>query len=355
MKKNKLNNILFVGDLNEGTRSLMRLQILKELGAIVKCLTNTPVPFIAGVDKPTLYTRVLNKLRIPRDEVGINKALIEVAKSDETFDIAWIEKSTMLRPATLKYFKKKSVNTQIVSLSEDDMYALHNRSRYYEYSLNLYDIVFTTKLYNLDELKTLGAKDVRLFLDSYSSHLHRPLNRYRVIKNKEIDISFIGTYEKERADIILWLGLKGLKVIVYGNGWSSLVGKSKNITIMNKAILSEEYVQVINNSKINLGFLRKINRDQVTSRSMEITGCGGFLLAERTSRHSYIFKEGVEAEFFSSKEELKKKIEYYLNNYDEIQKVSKNGRTRCLTSGYDMKSQINNILKYIGQSKFSSL
>ena len=355
MQKFKYLNILFIGDLNEGARSLMRAEILKEVAGSVKCLTNTPIPFIAGVNKPAFYTRVLNKLRIPRDEVGINEALIKIAKSDHTFDVAWIEKSTMLRPSVLKYFKKKSINTKIISLSEDDMFAYHNRSRYYEKSLNYYDTVFTTKLYNLDELKLLGANDTELFLDSYNSELHRPLKKYNVIKDKEIDISFIGSYEGDRANIIMWLGSMGFKVIVYGNGWSSLVNKNKNINIMDSAILSEEYVKTINNSKINLGFLRKINRDEVTSRSMEITGCGSFLLAERTSRHSELFKEGYEAEFFDSKEELKKKIEHYLKNFDEIEEISKNARIRCLKDGYSMKSQIENILKYLYKSKFLSI
>ena len=58
---------------------------------------------------------------------------------------------------------------------------------------------------------------------------------------------------------------------------------------------------------------------------------------------------------FLKKEELKKKIEHYLKNFDEIEEISKNARIRCLKDGYSMKSQIENILKYLYKSKFLSI
>lgn len=343
----KTKKVLFVGDLNQGTRSLMRAQKLKDLCGEVVTLTNTPVPFIAGIHKPSLLTRVLYKLRLPQDETTINQTLQRLARSGEIFDAFWFEKSIMLRPETLKLIKQALPEARLISISEDDMYALHNRSRYYEKSLPFYDVVFTTKTYNLEELKQLGARRTEFFLDSYDEDLHRPLVGFHVMDDKDIDVSFVGTYEKERGQTIQWLAAQGVRIVVYGNGWASLKNSHPNLDILNRPVYGEEYVEIINRSKINLGFLRKINRDQVTSRSMEITGAAAFLLAERTDRHLKLFEESVEAEFFSSDEELLEKIKKYLCDPEQARRIGLAARERCLRSGYGMREQVAAILNRV--------
>lgn len=347
MQEFKSKSLLFVGDLNEGTRSLMRAKKLLNIFAKVELVSNTPVPFIAGVTKPNYLTRILHKLRFPRDESKLNNDLVRLAKSGSKFDIVWIEKSPALRKKTLKLIREGHPKAILLSISEDDMYAHHNRSHYYEGCLPLYDIVFTTKTYNLQELRKLGARRTEFFLDSYDELLHRPLLDYSDIKAKDIDVSFIGTFEPERAATIKWLGEQGIKVVVFGNGWGEIKDMSANINIQNFPVYGEDYVTVINRSKINLGFLRKINRDEVTSRTMEITGSKGFLLAERTKRHQELFEEGVEADFFSSDQELLEKIKFYLRNLDRINAIANSGKNRCQQSKYEMQEQIFKILKCI--------
>jgi spore maturation protein CgeB len=341
---------LFVGDLNEGTRSLFRAKVIKNLGVDLITISNTRVPFIAGIHRPSFVSRVANRIGFTLDEENINKKIILSIKKHPDLNFIWVDKSMMLRPSTLVKIKNINDGLIIASISEDDMFAAHNQNYFYKKTLKLFDIVFTTKVYNLSELKLLGARKTSFFLDSYYEDLHRPLPDYLKIESKMIDVSFIGSYEAERAATLLWLSKQGVRIVVAGNGWEGFRKKNiKNITFCNGALYGDDYVKFINQSKINICFLRKINRDQVTSRTMEIVGAGGFLLAERTERHQDLFKEGLEAEFFSGNEELLKKINEYLGSPERILRVSMAGRCRAVKSGYGMKYQTSQMIKQIAE------
>lgn len=338
-------SILFVGDLNEGGRSLQRCETLGMLGHDVVALSSVPVPFIAGIDSLSLLTRVMWKLKLPPDPAHVNCA-IRAAINEKQFDVVWIDKGVTIRPATLQYIKRHLPDSVLVSCSEDDMYARHSQTYWYLRGLKYYDVVFTTKTYNLAELKTLGARRTSLFLDSYDERLHRRV----VLSASEIqqlacDVGFIGSFENDRAARMLYLAEHGIPVNVYGNGWNSWVGRNPNLIVHDKPIYGDDYIKDINATKINLCFLRKINRDEVTSRSVEIPACGGFMLGERTKRHQDYFVEGKEAEFFGSNIEMLEKVRYYLENTEEREKIARAGGARCVTSGYSMRAQLDQMLK----------
>lgn len=341
---NAARSILFVGDLNEGGRSLQRCQTFRASGHDVVALSFVPVPFIAGIDRPSLVSHLLWKLKIPSDPTHVNQH-IRIELAGRNFDVVWIEKGVMVRPSTLRFIKKNSPGSILVSCSEDDMFARHSRTYWYLKGLKYYDIVFTTKVYNLTELKTLGARRTHLFLDAYDEKLHRPVVLSEPVKKQyACDVGFVGSYESERAQRMLFLAEHGIKVTVYGNGWGGWIGKNPNLIVKNKPIYAEEYVKAINATKINLCFLRKINRDEVTSRSVEIPACGGFMLGERTARHLESFEEGKEAEFFNSNEEMINKVRSYLEDDEARKTIARAGRERCINSGYSMRTQLDRML-----------
>ena len=89
----------------------------------------------------------------------------------------------------------------------------------------------------------------------------------------------------------------------------------------------------------------------ITSRSIEIPACKGFMLAERTNRQKEIFIEGDEADYFSSDEELLKKIKFYLSDDAKRLKVAHNGYVKCIKSNVSMKDVIHQVVAKVSSSQ----
>lgn len=339
--------ILFVGDLNKHTRSFQRSGALKNLGHELILHSFVRIPWEAGRDTPSPPEKILYKIGIPRDKVGINEKIKQSVRS-YGFDIIWLEKGNVYKPSTLKFVKKIQPDVKLVSCSEDNMALPHNNSFYFRRGISQYDIVFSTKRDYMDSLQKMGARRVELFLDAYDRELHRPIELSSNDRKKyACDVGFVGTFEKDRFEDVLYLVKNGIKVIVWGNGWEDCEGTDPNLVIKKSPLYGEEYVKAINATKINLCFLRKINRDKVTSRSVEIPACGGFMIGERTVRHWELFEEGKEAEFFESKEELLEKVKYFLENEKKRERIAKAGRDRCLSSSYSHEEQLRIMVKKI--------
>lgn len=280
-------------------------------------------------------------IRLPDNSNANNEIKELVSKSiNDPYQIVWIDKGLTINPETLIYIKKKSPLSKIVSYSPDNMALRHNQSQNYLQCIPLYDVHFTTKSYILDDMRKLGAVRINYTNKHYEKTFHHP----RKLTKDEIfklggDVGFIGAWEKERCDSILYLANRGLKVKVFGDGRWNEYKNIKNLEIL-PGIFSEDYSKALQAFKISLCFLRKMNYDQQTSRSMEIPACGGFMLAERTTEHLELFEEGKEADYFTTNEELYEKCLYYLNNDDLRQNIARAGTLRCETSGYSNEESI---------------
>ncbi len=310
------------------------------------------------VDTPTrpvsLRYKVANRLfnyglpvALP-DRGGANRK-IRQAVTAKHYHIVWIDKGLTIDPSTLAYIKKVSPSTVIVSYSPDNMALRHNQSLNYLRCLPLYDYVFTNKSYIIPQMEALGARRVFFFNNGYESTFHYPWeltpDDYARLGG---DIGFVGVWEKERCQSILYLADHGLSVRVFGTGrWREYRDYSPNLRIEDRTLQSEDYSKSLAAFKISLCFLRKLNDDRQTTRTMEIPACGGFMLAERTDEHMALFKEDKEAVFFSSDRELLEKCRYYLAHEKERQEIARQGHQRCIDSDYSNRGLVRSILEKI--------
>ena len=231
----------------------------------------------------------------------------------------------------------------------------HNNCRRWRQALEAYDLIVTTKIANIEnsELEALGAKRVLFVRQTYDPKSHFPM----ALDDDELerfgaDLSFVGVYEDARAQSLLKMADAGLPVRLWGPNWAGKI-RHPNLRVMGRAAVntpgSPDYSKVLSGTKISLGFLRKLNRDQHTSRSVEIPACGSMLLAERTPDHMSMFREGIEAEFFASNDELIEKARHYLGHEEARLRIAQAGRERCLRD-YSPSIQVERILKALAET-----
>ena len=338
--------ILYVGPLNKGGTCLQRMQAMKDLGCTVTPVDTEP----ADVKKKQrqLLFRLKRKILGPSDLAGVNERILQLLK-DNTCQILWIDKGLTIKAETLKDVRQISPKTTIAGYSPDDMLNPDNQTRHFLKGLTYYDIFFTTKSYGVEELKGLGCKRVEFVDNAYDPNTHRPMEITDEDRLKYGGpVGFIGTYERERAESILYLAKNGVNVRVWGEDWNRKCKLSHpNIKIEGKPLLGDDYARAICSFDINIVFLRKINRDLQTTRSIEVPACGGFMLAERTNEHIRLFEENKEAAYFSSSEELVEMVRYFLEHDEERKRIAQSALRRCLSGRYSYRDRITEMFQEI--------
>ncbi|MBZ0159605.1 MAG: glycosyltransferase [bacterium] len=285
---------------------------------------------------------------VSRPDVANDNARLLAAAKQGHWDIVWLEKALTIGPQTLVGVRKHCPVARIIGFSPDDMNGRHNQSQQFLKALPLYDYFLTTKSYNVHELGNRGCPNVVFVGNGFDPDTFRPLpvsseDRIRLGG----DVGFIGTYERERADLMYYLATQGIRVRGWGSNWGKMPWQHPNLAIENTPLYGDDFAKACATFKINLAFLRKINRDQQTTRSVEIPACGGFMLAERTDEHLELFEEGEEAEFFASREELLEKCRHYLRDNQARIRIAQRGYERCLRSGYSNSERLREALRII--------
>jgi spore maturation protein CgeB len=72
------------------------------------------------------------------------------------------------------------------------------------------------------------------------------------------------------------------------------------------------------------------------------------MIADRTDEHQMFFKEGHEADFFSSEEELLDKVRFYLTDEALRERMALRGFQRCVDSGYSYRARLEVTLAGLG-------
>lgn len=183
-----------------------------------------------------------------------------------------------------------------------------NKSRYF--SLNL-----TTCNDLIKRYESIGQKAIYFPLASSQKTF------YPLISPKLFDIVFIGSNYGQRTLLINHLLSKGFNISCYGHGWpNGFVSADETNKLMSKAKI------VLGHSGV--GYCA--NYTTLKLRDFDSIISGAFYITQRNNELLNHFVEGLHFECYSSFEELCNKINYYLVNEKDRERIASQGRVHAL-------------------------
>lgn len=260
-----------------------------------------------------------------------HRALVDLCRHNQ-FDMVFVMAENFIRRETLEAMQDASPRPPVL------MYHSHDNNfssgilkpNHFFSTLNEYDLVFTTKSQNVERYKSLGQQNSFFIPSAYEPAVHHPVleqdSRYR---KSELLVTFVGTYDRSRDPILEKVGWDRLQV--WGSHWqrSPHFPKHKD-HIHPNPIYYFEFADVLSSSACSLGLLRAEAEDLHTQRTFEIPACGALQFSPRTDEILSFFEEDKEIVCFSSAEELKDKLDYYLRDESARRKVAEAGHRRCV-------------------------
>ncbi len=339
------HRVFMVGELDEGSTSFSRLRALRRFSREVKAVSTKGR--ISGL---SLWQQALtNHLYWGPRVRAINHETLESARRFQP-ELLWVDKGLHLLPQTLVAIRRAGCRLS-VHFSPDNMMIPANQSPLYLKAIPLYDVHITTKTHNIKWLIQRGARRVMHMGNGFDPDLHRPVTL--TPKERErfgCDIGFVGHWEPSREETLFQLWKQGYRIKVWGGGWRRARRRRHPLFRESCHLVADEYVKALCGAKINLCFLSRWFFDRTTTRSVEIPACGAFMLAERNEEHLALFQEGVQAEFYSSSDEMMEKIKRYLADDDQREAIAQAGRARCL-EGYSYEDRLRSVLSQVLQEQ----
>ncbi len=234
-------------------------------------------------------------------------------------DVLFILKGFYYDIKTLKMIRQKLPHVKLVHFNPDNSFNtwhFGNSNAWIRKSIPYYDIHLTWGKFLISPLRRAGAQKIIYFPFGFDPSLHHPVLELSLEEKKKYssDISFVGSWDEERE---YWLShLLDYNIKIWGNGWDR-AADSIQAKWQKSEITGKNFSTVCCASKINLNFIRRQNLPAHNMRTFEIPASGGFMLSTRTEEQSQLFSEGSEIACFSTPQELREKLDFYLR-YAEV-------------------------------------
>jgi spore maturation protein CgeB len=268
---------------------------------------------------------IINRIEIDKMNMSLYNAVLSYKP-----DLALILAGETITTETLYKIRKEGIVT--ANWFMDSVYSPHRKSFVEEIS-PYYDFFFMIDSLEVLKYVKISAKYVYWLPLALDPALHKTVYLNDNEKQKySSNVTFVGTVIPVREDILEAVANFGLNIWAPPtSAYGSWIDRRPTLSRSYRGgpIFGEEVVKIYNAAKIVIS-IDSLYRNQifsVTPRVFEVAGCGSFHICNYNEQLNKLhFEIGKDIVCFNNKEDLRKLIQYYLENEVERVAVAINGQ-----------------------------
>lgn len=198
-----------------------------------------------------------------------------------------------------------------------------------------FDLIVTTKSFQVDALSAIAGRDRVAFLHhGYSSVGTPPMTGAQT--EMLWDVCFVGNASPHKLSYLQAVAcrLPGIRILVVGNGWEIAKGTPLEPMVLGYPLIGDFLSRLVARSRINLAVhfgkhARTGWEDFVSRRTFEIPAYGGFMLHIDNHEVRELYDVGTEVDVFSTPAQLADKVAFYLDNPALAEASARRARARA--------------------------
>ena len=324
-------------------------QGLKELGHLVEVF-----------EAPSFYSAfgALKELRVGMERLEylensflqvVSQAILAKVEAFEPDLVLALAQAPLSRQA-LKRLRKDEVLTVMWFVEDYRLFTYWKAfAPYYDYFAVIQKEPF------LEQLRDIGVEQPFYLPLAAQPDFHRPLELTAVQRKKYgADVSFLGAGYPNRRRAFAQLTSYDFKI--WGSDWEGETALEPYIQRQGARIEPEEAIAIFNATRINLNLHSSVQKDVlvpegdfVNPRTFELAACEAFQLVDRRELLPELFSAD-ELVGFSTMQEMKEQIEYYLYHEDERQQIAKKARQKVLAE-HTYARRMQSLLQKVAQTR----
>lgn len=280
-------------------------------------------------------------------EPWVRKANLELLRiaNDIQPQLIFVIATSLVRAGTLAQIRVCAPRTLIYWFYPDTP---HNLGTERIQCIPFFDRVITPSPGWKNTFERLGSNRVDYLPFAGDTAIHKPVTIIYGEDYAQHDLAFVGNWRTEREAFLEYFA--DLDLIIWGSDyWRSRTRKDSPLRKKwgGKQLSGLEFAQACANTKIMFNIIDPVGMPGPNMRTFEQPACGAFSLVTRTPAILELFNEGTNIACFSTPEEARSKIEYYLEHEEARSEIARASYQFIIEGGHTYVDRVKQLMEWL--------